>query len=129
MPVLIKDMDMPEGCEGCPLLYDCIACPLIDDAITIRKDKRDEACPLSEPTPQIEYIYGYRIKDLVVVAEQLRNEKIHPRDLKMRGDAYVKGWQDCDKWHKELERQVVRHMNEHIHGLIGEKEEENAPIS
>ena len=68
-------------------------------------------------------IAGYEIRDLVLVTETLRKHNIKPQDLRLRGDAYMKGWKDCERYHDEIMQQVVSNMKDHMNAFAegGEK--------
>ena len=52
MSILIKGVDMPETCAGCPMNYDECWCTVIDgdeSSLFNAYDKRLDKCPLIEP--------------------------------------------------------------------------------
>jgi len=56
---------------------------------------------------QSNFIYGYRIEDLVVIAERLRKDKVDPRVLQNDNETYLAGY-----------RRAYEECNESIHKSI-----------
>lgn len=58
---------------------------------------------------QSDYIYGYRIEDLVVIAERLRKDKVDPRVLQNDNETYLAGYRRAyEEANAALEKSVNR---------------------
>lgn len=60
------------------------------------------------------YVYGYRVKDLIIIAERLRKDNIDPIVLKANNDAFMDGYKIClEEFKASLEKSVQK--------IIGDK--------
>jgi len=128
MGIYIDDMEMPKRCEECTVAYHddygYYCCPFTH--AMGKSHHRPNDCPLMEASynnvENVAYHYkdriaGYEIRDLVLVTETLRKHNIKPQDLRLRGDAYMKGWEDCERYHDAIMRQVVLNIEGHINAF------------
>lgn len=55
------------------------------------------------------YVKGYRVKDLVIIAERLRKDNIDPIVLKANNEAFMEGYKICSEEFKaNLEKSVKK---------------------
>lgn len=55
------------------------------------------------------YVKGYRVKDLVIIAERLRKDNIDPIVLKANNEAFIEGYKICSEEFKaNLEKSVEK---------------------
>lgn len=60
------------------------------------------------------YVKGYRVKDLVIIAERLRKDKIDPIVLKANNEAFMEGYKICSEEFKA-------HLEKSVEKIIGDK--------
>lgn len=53
------------------------------------------------------YILGYRVKDLVVIAERLRKDKVDPQVLRADNEAFLEGYKHArDEFQASIEKSI-----------------------
>ena len=57
---------------------------------------------------QSDYIYGYRIEDLVVIAERLHKDKVDPRALQNDNETYLAGY---NRAYEEVNASIEKSIN------------------
>ena len=79
---------------------------LLDSIMTTLRD-----CGLQPYDFQNEFIYGYRIKDLVIVAERLRENHIDEFDLQKDNESFLAGYnlavEHCNKQIEECTNKII----------------------
>lgn len=63
---------------------------------------------------QSNFIYGYRIEDLVVIAERLRKDKVDPRVLQNDNETYLAGYRRA---YEEINESINKSINNIVGGL------------
>lgn len=57
--------------------------------------------------PEEFFIFGYRVKDLVVIAERLRKDKVDPQVLRADNEAFLEGYKHArDEFQASIEKSI-----------------------
>lgn len=73
---------------------------------------------------QEDHVMGYRIHDLIILAERMRKEKVDPETLKDATENFMAGY---DTAHREINAAIQREFEKTIHAMMeGQEPEENA---
>ena len=57
------------------------------------------------PLSENDYIFGYRVRDLILTAERLKQQNIDPEDIRRRNDDFLEGYK---KAFQDIEEQTRR---------------------